>query len=407
MKSQRITAVATVAAFGLLLAGCSGGGDESSGGGNGDAKGTIKIAPVLTSSGALATNAQTMRQTWEYAVDEINAAGGADGYEFELLSAETDATPATSVRAATQAVNQDGAKVVSFQTSPENAAISTQLEGLDVLNMNTLAQDDGLRGASCSPNAFHSVQSNAMLFNALGAQLGELEGDKWAIMAVDYSTGHGAAEAFEKAAEEHGKEIVSTQFAPLNTTDYGSYITEIQRSGADGLFVVMYGPDAEAFVTQAAQYDLDSQLDTTMTMNVITEHSFDSLGDHVVGDFLVKQYDPKAENETNQAFVEGYTKKYGTVPDDYAGNTYLGAQALFAAVEKAGSDDTAKIREALSGLTFDSIAGEVTMRAEDHQVLTPIYLAQVVEGDAGLEFKVLSSTPGEDSAPDPSPECKM
>lgn len=405
MKSRRIVAAAVTAAFGLLLAGCSPGGAEGSS--EAGSAGTIKIAPVLTSTGALAENAQAVRQAWDYAVEEVNAAGGVGGYDFEVLEVDTDATPASSVRAASQAINQDGAKVVLFQTSPENAAISTQLESLDALSINGIAQDDGLREASCSPNAFYFAQSNSMMFNALEPQLDEMPGDKWAVLAVDYSLGHGAAEAFGPAAEKLGKEVVSTQFFPLNTVDFGSYITEIQRSGADSLLVVGWGADAEAFVNQAAQYDLKSQIETTLTQHVITPASLGSLGDELADDYLTMLYDPAGDNELNADFVEGYEEAYGELPNDYAANTYLSAQGLFAAVERAGSDDVAAIRDALSGLTFDSIVGEVTMRADDHQALTPIHLARVVEGESGLEREVLSTVAGEDLAPEPSPECTM
>ncbi|SDG82029.1 ABC transporter substrate-binding protein [Microbacterium pygmaeum] len=410
MKNRLATAAISVIAICVVLAGCAGsaGDDENPDAGGSDSQGTIKVANIMTSSGALAANADTVRQTWQYAIDEVNEAGGAGGYDFEFVEMDTDASPAASVRAATQAVTQEGASIlVSFQTSPENAAVNPQLAALNALSINTVAQDDGLRGASCSPNAFNIVQSNSMLFNTLAGQIDDFDGEKWAIMSVDYSVGHGGADAFAAAAEESGKEIVSQQFAPLNTTDYGSYITEIQRSGADALLLIMYGPDAEAFVNQAEQYDLASQIDTTLTLNVITDQSFESLGDKVLGDYLIKQYDAAADNELNQSFVDGYTESFGTPPNDYAGNAYIGAQALFAAVAEAESDDPEAIRSALSGMTFDSIAGSVEIRADDHQALTPTYLAQVVEGDDGLAFEVLSTIPGEESAPEPSSECTL
>lgn len=85
----------------------------------------------------------------------------------------------------------------------------------------------------------------------------------------------------------------------------------------------------------------------------------------------------------------------------------MAAQGLIAAIQKAKSNDTNAIRDALSGLTFDSIAGQVTVRAQDHQLLMPSYFAQVVNDGGSLAFKILNTTSGKDASPQASPDCKM
>ncbi len=405
MKLRLLTAVAAC----LVLAGCSTAApDEGGDATGGDAtKGTIKIAGVLTSSGNLADNAQTVSQTWQYAVDEINAAGGVDGYMFEYKRYDTDATAATTVRSATQAVNQDGAQIVLAQSSPEVSALNSQLLGLNAISLSSVALDDGLLGVSCSPNAFQMNSINTQMMNALSASLAEIDGDKWAILSTDYSTGHGAAESFTAAAEELGREVVSTQFAPLNTSDFGSYITQIQNSGADSLMLSIYGPDAVAFTNQASQFGLLDNLTSQISVSSFQEDSLTTLGDKILGNYLVKLYNPAYDNESNKAFVEGYTEEFGVGPNDFAGPAYIAAQALFAAVAEAQRDDVAALVEALHGMEFESIQGPITMRTEDNFALKPIYMAEVVEGDNGLQFEVVKTFSADDTAPQPNPECKL
>jgi uncharacterized protein (UPF0262 family) len=175
---------------------------------------------------------------------------------------------------------------------------------------------DALVGEQCSKYGFHVVQTSSMDINALADSIAEIPGDKWAIQAVDYATGHSAAEKFKKAAEAAGKEVVLEQFAPLNTTDFGSYITKIKSSGAEAVFAVEYGADGVAFVQQANQFNLDGQLKSMLGFNMVSEPLFETLGDSVEGYHNNVGYDVDADNELNKEFVEAYMVGVANAGDD-------------------------------------------------------------------------------------------
>ena len=60
------------------------------------------------------------------------------------------------------------------------------------------------------------------------------------------------------------------QFAPLNTTEFGCYITKLKASDADALFAVEYGADGVAFVNQAAQFKLTDKFKTALGFNMVS-----------------------------------------------------------------------------------------------------------------------------------------
>lgn len=403
---RRLMAAAGAVTLATALAAC-GTASTNSGGGDGE-DGPIKVALIPPTSGALAQFGTDAVRAWETAVRLINEDGGVDGRKVELIVKSTDADPATTLRVAREAVTQDGAQFIgAVMTSPENAALNAQLEGLGVLAFNSMGKDDALVGDQCSPNAVHVVQTSSMDINALASSLADLDGDKWAIQAVDYATGHGAADKFKAAAKKAGKEIVLEQFAPLNTTDFGSYITKIKSSGADALFAVEYGADGVAFVQQADQFNLDGQLKTVLGFNMVSEPLFKTLGDTVVGYYNNVGYDLGVDNGFNKEFVEAYTADHDVAPYYVPADNYLAAETLFAAIEKAGSADPAKVGEALGGLSFDSIVGSVTVRAEDHQVLRDSYLGKVVKGDGGLAFDIETNTTPDITTPEANSACKF
>lgn len=410
----RLTAATFVALAGITLAACgtpqSAG--TSSGGGDAAADGTpIKVAVIPPSSGALAQFGQDAAAAWQFAVDEVNAAGGIDGRQVELIKLDTDAKPETTLRAAREAVNQHGAHFIgAVMTSTEHGALNAQLAGLGALSFNALGKDDALTGKDCNANAFRVVQSVSMDVRMMAGGMPELPASAWDIQAVDYSTGHTSASAFKEAATAEGKTIGVEQYAPLNTSEFGTYITTLQGSPSDGLLAVEYGADGVAFVNQMAQFNLGSKYKAVLGFNMVSEPLFKTLGNKVLGYYNNVGYDAKLDNTLNTKFVTDWKAKSGSRPYYVVADNYLAAQMLFEGIKKAGSDDPEKVKEALNDLTFDSIVGEVTMRAGDHQLIRDSYLGQVVEdpeGTEGMGWDMVYTGKGADIIGEVSSECQM
>ncbi|MBM6545434.1 ABC transporter substrate-binding protein [Janibacter sp. YIM B02568] len=407
----RLSALTICSVAGLALVAC-GTPDSASEGSGPDSDQPIKIAIIPPSSGALAQFGSDAADAWQFAADEVNEAGGIDGRKVELIKMDTDATPATTLRAVREAVNQKDAKFIGgVMTSTEHGALNAQLEGLGVLSFNSLGKDDALTGKDCNANAFRVVQSTSMDMRAVGESVSKLPADSWDIQAVDYATGHNSAEMFKKSADEAGNKVNVEQFAPLNTTEFGTYISKLRNSDSKGLFAVEYGADGVAFVNQMSQFKLGEKYDVVLGFNMVSEPLFEALGSKVDGFYNNLGYDQKADNELNKKFVEDFAAKHdGKKPYYVIADTYLAAQTLFEGIKKAGTDDPEKVKEALNDLSFDSIVGEVTMRGADHQLIRPSYLGQIVkddEGVGGLGWEIIHEASGEDVAGEPDPACKL
>jgi branched-chain amino acid transport system substrate-binding protein len=409
--TMRKTVPAVIAAVGvsLTLAACGAASTSASSDNTGDTSNApLRIVLIPPTTGALAQYGADEVKGWTIAANEANANGGVDGHQVVLDIKSTDGQTSTTLQVARKAVTDDDDHFIgAVMTSTEAAALNPQLSSLGALAFNATAKDDSLIGSACADNSYHVVQTDGMDINGLASQLKTMPGTKWAIQAEDYATGHSAAAIFTKAAEAAGKQIVLTQYAPLNTTDFGSYITKIKNSGADAVFAVEYGADGVAFVKQAEQFNLSSQLKTVLGFNMVSEPLFPVLGNGVIGYYNNVGYDVNASNTQNKTFVADYTAKYGTAPYYVPADNYLAAEGLFAAVEKAHSVDPTAVNTALSGMQFDSIDGPITVRASDHQFLRPSYLGQVVKSGSGMAFKILSSAQPAQTTPTADPACKL
>jgi ABC-type branched-subunit amino acid transport system substrate-binding protein len=368
------------------------------------------VALVSQYSGPIGVYGNDSAKAWELAAEQVNADGGVDGHKVEIVKVETNGDPAQTLRNARNVVTRQKVKFLSgITTSGENASVGPQLVGMGALNIITVSKDDSLTGKTCSPNMFRTTTSAGMDFKAVPALLSDLPVKKWAIMSLDILTGHTGAEEFAKAAKENGQEVVSTQFSPLGTTEFGSFITKIDRSGADGLFVLQSGADAVAFVTQGKQFKLFDKMKSVVTHSMLAEPLFPALGDTIKDWYAPLSYITAVDNAKNTEFKAAWEKKYGAdsklwfVP----GDAYLGAQFLFEAVRKAKSIDPEKVKVAMNGLTMDTIAGPYTMRAEDHQALRATYVGQVTQDGDALGWKIGTTVTPDATSPQPNPECKM
>jgi ABC-type branched-subunit amino acid transport system substrate-binding protein len=408
---RRLIALAPVLAATALLAACGGSGDDDTGSASGSTKAAskepLRVAVLPISGGPLGQFGADGLAAIELAAEQANAKGGVAGHKVEIVTVETNGTPPQTVRAAQKAVSQHGAKIITgVLSSPEQGALQPQLARLGALSI-MRPTDDVLTGKNCSPNAFRISQSDAMAVATLANTLGDKLNQKWAIQAVDFSSGHTAAENFKKAVEKAGGEVVLEQYAAIGTTEFGSFITKLKASKADALFAAEYGADAVAFINQADQFKLFDKFKTVVGSNMLSEPLFKPLGNKIAGFYNDLRYSTAVDTPSNAEFVKAWKAKHETDPYYIPAGNYVGMQVLFAAVEKAQSTDVEKIKQALPGLTVDTLLGQATMRPEDHQLLLDTFLGKVVEKDGGLTWEVVGKADPATTTPSPSPDCQL
>jgi branched-chain amino acid transport system substrate-binding protein len=400
------TKLAVSAALVAGVSACGGdGGEESTTGGG--AKDPIVVGLLPPSAGPLAQIGGDAVEAWQFAADEANANGGVDGHKVEIKVVQTDGQPATTLRAARTATIRQGASFLSGAiTSGENAALAPQLPALGALNIVTMAKDDSLTGKDCSPNTFRTTISSAMDVPATASVLPDVPAKKWAIGMGESLVGHTAAEQFAAQVKANGGEVVSEQFWPLGTTEYGSYISKIKASGADGLYIYATGADGVAFINQADQFKLFDQVKTQVGFSTVSEGTFPALGDKITGWYNNLTYSWKFDNPKNKAFVAAWEAKEGEKPYFIHAENYIGAQFLFEAVRKAGSVDPNQVKAAMADLKLDTISGAITMKPQDHQAIRATFVGEVVKEGEGLAFKTVATVPPTDATKNPDPACQ-
>jgi branched-chain amino acid transport system substrate-binding protein len=372
---------ATVAAAALTL-----------GGGAALAQGeTIRIGVATALTGAYGDLGEQVRRAVDFAVEEVNAAGGIDGRRVETQYLDTQAKADVARQQAEKLVNDGYTILTGSIASGEALGVAPMLERWDAVMMGTIPKADALTGAECSPRFFRANIPDYADAATVGTWLKDQSETNWAIMGSDTAWGRNSGASFTKTAAGLGKKIAVDGYAGLGTNDFAPYIQKIIDSGAEGLWVALAGRDAINFAQQAKQFGLLDKLKVA-GVSFVTDNTVKTLGDVSKGIYGIVNYSSTLDTPENRAFVESWGKKYpGSWPANFEGDTYLGMQVLFAAIDKADSTEPEAVAEALSGLSMRTIVGQVTVRPEDNQIVRGNFFGQVKEQE-GMLRPVISTT---------------
>jgi branched-chain amino acid transport system substrate-binding protein len=371
---------------------------------------TIKIGALLIDSGPLAGLKESQIKAINLAIEQVNAAGGAAGKKLEADFITYPGTPDTAVDVATRAVQKDGAIFITgMDTSAVSPALAAKLPSLNALMVEVFAQADGLTGKGCSANFFRANVNDSIIMNAAGAFLKDKGIKKWDIIAVDYSSGHDAADKFKAMVSSQGGSIGKVLFAPFGTPDFGAKISELGADPADGLYVTIFGSDAINLAKQQAQFGLFKKYKMVLGNSFVIPQTLPAQGDAVLGVYQTLGFVPGFPGAQAEAFVKAYKEKYnGEAPAYTSADQYLAIQLMAAAINKAKSTDVNAVRTALAGLQADTVLGNVEVRAADHQTIRPIAITQIVAGaDGKPTYEIKKIEAGPDIIPPVSPACKM
>lgn len=361
--STKFVAASAAAVMALSLAGCSGGSMDDSSSSSAKASGdSITIGTVTTNSGTAAAYGEAEVKGFELAVSEINAKGGINGKKVKLESMDDKGDATEASNAYNKLAGDNNVLAVAGPTiSATTAAVAPLADQSKLVTIAPAATSD-------------SIETGNYLFRTCfkDSYQGEVaarfaaENLKVKKVAVLYGTGDpyssGVGEAFAKAAEKLGLEVVDKESSSsADDTEYSAQLQKIQASGAELLYAPYYysvaGP---CIIPQARSVGFEGY--------VMGPDGYDGL--KLTGDksqynktYYTTHY--SADDNTNtkvQDFIKSYKSKNNAEPNTFAALGYDTIYMIKQAIEKAGENATREdVRNAVAGMTFDGVTGKFTM----------------------------------------------
>ncbi|WP_411880557.1 ABC transporter substrate-binding protein [Polaromonas sp. YR568] len=375
MKMYRLTALAVLCSAPILAAAQAG---------------PVRIGVVTPLSGTYAGIGQQVRWGLDLAAAEINAAGGIDGRKLELLYEDEEANPAVATQKAEKLFQVNK---VDFLTGTVNSgstlAVGQVAERNNKLIATTVSFSDAITTDKCSPNVFRVNARAGMQSAALAEWLAKEKPQANVFyLGPDYEMGRSTVAAFKSAAEAKGSKTVGEVYAPLDNKDYSPFFGQIRSTKPAVIYTSMAGNDTVRLFNQMAEFGVSRNVQVVGASGTITSQNVTAIGKAADGFVTGVGYSPNIDSAENKKFLASFTAAYKAQPDLYGADSYGVLFFYKAAVEKARSTDTAKVREAMRGLQWSTPQGMKTMRAGDHQAMQDMYAVRVKGGDFEIVGKV-------------------
>ncbi|ABD86406.1 ABC transporter substrate-binding protein [Rhodopseudomonas palustris] len=362
----------------------------------------IKIGVVTPLSGTYTPIGQQVRWGLELAASEVNAAGGIMGRPVQLIFEDEEANPSVAVQKAEKLFD---VQKVDFLTGTVNSgstlAVGQTAERAGKLIATTVSFADSITTDKCSPNVFRVNARAGQQSTALAAWvIKQKPKAKVYFLGPDYEMGRSTVATFKKTVEALGAVPAGEVFAPLDSKDFTQYFGQLRQARPEVLYTSVAGNDTVRLLTQMQDFGLLKDLLVVGASGTVTSQNIAAIGGAAEGFGTGVGYSTQIDTLENKTFVAAFKAANKSDPDLYGADSYGLIYFYKAAVEKAKSTDTDKVREAMRGLEWNTPQGKKTMRAGDHQAIQPMYVVRVNGG----QFKIVGNVSGEEAiGPD---ECK-
>jgi branched-chain amino acid transport system substrate-binding protein len=350
----------------------------------------IRIAYIDPLSGLMAATGEHGLHELEFAVDQANAQGGVMGQKLVVVPMDNKLSAQESLVLLKSAADQGVHYIVQGNGSSVAGALIDALNkhnerepGQAIVFLNYAAVDPDFTNDKCSFWHFRFDANSDMKMEALTSYMkNDRKISKVYLLNQDYQFGHQVARAAREmvAAKRPDVKIVGDELHPLaKVKDFAPYVTKIQASGADAVITGNWGSDLQLLVKAAKDANLQSEFYTYYAGVVGTPPA---LGDSGVERVKVVTY--WNANDVSAAYapyVEAFKKKYGATTDPYTGAIRMAVRMLAQAMNAAKSTEPAKVAKAMEGMKLDGPFGPVEMRAQDHQLIQPLFVATFVKAN--------------------------
>ncbi|MCI5873155.1 MAG: ABC transporter substrate-binding protein [Clostridiales bacterium] len=332
--------------------------------GTAEAGSVFKIGGIGPTTGGAAIYGTAVMNAAQIAVDEINAAGGMNGYQVEFKAEDDQHDAEKSVNAYNSLKDWGMQILMGTVTTTPCVAVSekTAEDGMFELtpsasSTDVIVNDNVFQVCFTDPNQ-GTASAQYIAQNGLASKVAIIYDS-----SDVYSSGIEAT--FVEEAANQGLEVVAEEaFTADSKTDFSTQLQKAQSAGAELVFLPIYYTEASIILTQANSMGYEPTFFGVDGMDgILGVENFDtSLAEGVM---LLTPFAADAQDEATQAFVTKYQEAYGEVPNQFAADAYDAIYIIKAAIEEAGatpdmsvSDLGTALSEAMTKITVDGLTGD-------------------------------------------------
>lgn len=364
---------------------------------------TIIFGVALSETGKYSTNGKHTKNGYELAKERINGRGGVKVagklYKIDIKYYDDESTPARGAQLAERLIKQDGIK---FMLGPYSSGLTKAIAPVTEKYKVPMIEGNGASRAIFNKGykyVFAVLSTSDFYLREainLAAEVAKKNGKnpkslKVALAIENDPFSQDIRAGVLEDAKRWGMRVVVDDKLPPELNDMSATLTKVKALKPDVLIVSGHSKGATLVIRQLSDLKVDVPiLAITHCEAAQVTKNFGPLADYTL---CAAQWAP-ALTYTDQWFgsasdyAKTFEKKYGYVPPYQAAESTAAVLVYADALERAGSFDTDKVRDAIGATILKTFYGNVQFDKTGKNIAKPMVLRQIQKG----EYKVVAPT---------------
>ena len=253
-----------------------------------------------------------------------------------------------------------------------------------------------LTNEDCTPYTVHYAYDTVALSKVAGTALVKAGNKNWFFLTTDYAFGHSLEADASSVVKANGGTVVGAVRAPLNASDFSSFLLQAQASKAQILALANAGGDTINAMKAAKEFGITKTMKVAGLLVFINDvHSLglaNTEGLQLTDSWYWNQ------DDASRAFAKRFFAKYKRMPSSIQAADYSAATSYLKAVQTAGTLDADKVMSTLKSMKIDDFYNKGTIRA-DGRMIHDMYLFEVKGAKESSTpwdyYKTVAKVPGD------------
>ena len=357
---------------------------------------TIVFGAAVSFTGKYSTNGKHTKNGYDLAVERINEMGGVKvgnkTYKIKIQYYDDESTPARAGQLADRLIKQDGIKFIlgPYGSGPTKGIVPiTEKYKIPMVEANGASRalfNKGYRYlfAVLSTSEKYLAESINLLAEEFKKEGRDPKTAKVAIAVENDPFSMDIRAGILEDAEKYGMQIVIDDKLPKELTDMTATLTKVKALKPDLLIVSGHSKGAALAVRQTAQMKVDVPM--LAATHCEAADIIGKFGGDANYTLCATQWAPTMTYKDRWFgfagdYAERFEKKYGYVPPYQAAESSAAVLVYVDALERAGSLDTEKVRDALAATNLQTFYGWIDFDETGKNIAKPMVLRQVQKGE--------------------------
>jgi len=358
-------------------------------------KEVIKLGCAISFTGAKSRSGKLYRDSYDMAVEAINSSGGVkvgdQTYQLKIVYYDDKSDPTESSKLVEKLLADDN---VNFLLGPYSSGITIPDSLVAQRYRIPMIEGGGASGKIFSRGnhyIFGTLPPAGQYFKSTLEMLQQMQ-PKPKTIAILYSDDKfdvSVAEGTQKLAKPMGFDVVLYEKYAEHATDFTSILTKIKAAKTDIVLVSGHTEEALNFTQQAKELNVCPEM-ISMTVGPSEADFRKSLGKDAEYIYGVASWSTQMNFDgylfkDTQDFVKKFKAKFNYDPDYHNASGIADVAVFKDAIEKAGSLDPQKVRDAIAATQLDTIYGHVEF-SDNGQIKGTSVVLQIQDGQVYQVF---------------------